>query len=118
MSAERKLINRKRKFSKGQLLRVSDAVYAALNIKRVGHTQRTGRSLDATLRRMLGLPDRNGRPQPLIEGMLETTTGLFILKLGATWGEVEETTYKLAHAVAQKRKMRAISPPVRMREIR
>lgn len=70
------------------------------------------------MRRMLGLPDRKGRPQPLIEGMLEVMTGLFILKLeGTSWTELEETAFKLADQVARQRKVK-VSAPLRMKELR
>jgi len=111
--SERKLASRKRKFSKGHAIRVSDAVYAVLD------KQRHGKSWDGMFRRMLGLPDRKGITQPLVEGMLETTTGLFVLKLGdTTWPELEETAFKLAASIAEKRKLRAAQTPLRMRELR
>lgn len=109
---ERKLVSRKRRAPKGKAIRVSNLVYETLD--RVRH----GRSWDCAMRRMLGLPDRAGKPQPLVEGMLEVITGMFVLKLNsATWTEVEDTTYKLADYAAKRKKLRA-ETPIRMRELR
>lgn len=112
--SERKLPSRKRKFSKGRAIRVSDLVYDTLNV------QRYGRSWDTMLRRTLGLPDRRGNAQPLVEGMLEVLTGTFILKLnGTTWEELEQTTARLAvHAARKWQKPTDPPPALRMREIR
>lgn len=110
--AERKLPARKRKFSKGSAIRVSDLVYANLD------KGRRGRSWDSFFRKLFGLPDRLGNEQPLCEGMLETTTGLFLLKLpGTTWNELEETAYKAAHNAAAQKQSKRIEKPLRMREV-
>lgn len=112
MAGERKLRSRKRRFSKGRRIAISDLVYDTLNRSRRC-------SWDTLLRRMLGLADRNGDAQPLIEGMLETTSGMFMLKLpGGTWSELEETAYKMADQIARKRRMMKLSPPIRMREVK
>lgn len=109
--SEKKLKNRKRIFTKGKAIRVSDFVYATLNKGR-GRT-----SWDCWLRKLHGLPDRDGLGQRLIEGMLEITSGVFILKLdGTSWSELEETTWKLAYKAAAKKKTR-VEAPIRMREL-
>lgn len=111
---ERKLANRRRKFaSKGKAIRVSDFLYETLD------KRRHGRSWDYYLRKLLGMPDRKGNEQALIEGMLETTTGIFLLKLPETsWSKLETATYKLAENMRLKKKLRTLSPPIRMRETR
>lgn len=117
--SERKLPSRRRKFTKGRAIRVSDLVFKTLEASRRqrGLPEARIRSWDATMRRMLGLPDRTGRTQPLVEGMLEVTTGVFLLKLeGTSWPELEETAFKLATKIAEKKKMVKIAPPIRMRE--
>ena len=116
--AERKLRSRKRKFSKGKRIAISDLVYVQLDsARRIGRQRPL--SWDAYLRRIVGLADRKGRKQGLVEGMLETTTGLFVLRLNDTaWSELEEVAFKLATEIARKKQMRTISPPLKMREIR
>lgn len=110
--SERKLKNRRRRAPKGRLIRVSNIVYETLD------GQRRSKSWDALMRRMLGLPDRAGNPQPLAEGMLELHSGVFLLKLpDATWREVSEVANKMAERIAAKKKVR-LEVPVRMREIR
>lgn len=112
MVSERKLVNRKKRFSKGRAVRVSDLVYETLD------KQRRGKSWDVLFRKLLGLPDRAGNPQTLVEGMLEATTGMFLLKLpGATWSELEETAYKIAHKAAERKRSKRIEKPLRMREL-
>lgn len=110
--SERKLKNRRRKASKGKAVRVSTLVYDTLD-------QRRGRkSWDHFFRRVFGLPDRAGRSQNLVEGMLEVHSGMLLLKMpNTTWAEAEETAYKLADKVAAKKKVNMM-PPLRMREIR
>lgn len=111
--SERKLGNRKRRASKGKAIRVSNLVYETLDMSR------RQRSWDCMFRRMLGLPDRAGRNQALVEGMLETTTGLFLLKLEQTaWPELEETAFKMAEAARRRNKQPTVSAPLRMRELR
>lgn len=109
---ERKLKNRRRRASKGRAVRVSNLVYDTLD-------QRRGkRSWDLFFRRVFGLPDRTGRGQPLIEGMLEVHSGMMLLKLpSATWTEAEDAAYKLADKIAAKKRV-AMMPPLRMREVR
>ena len=110
--SERKLKNRRRRAPKGKLIRVSNLVYETLD------GQRRSRSWDALMRRMLGLPDRAGNPQPVAEGMLEVHSGVFLLKLpDATWREVESVAVKMAERIASKKKVR-LELPVKMREIR
>lgn len=109
---ERQLSNRRKKASKGSVIRVSDLVYDTLN------KARHGRSWDWLFRRLLGLPDRSGNAQPLIEGMLETMTGHFLLKQpGKSWAELEEDAYEIAIITAAKRKVKRVSKPLKMREL-
>lgn len=105
---------KRRKASKGRHFRVSDLVYATLD------KQRHGRSWDAALRVMLGLPDRAGRPQPLVEGVLEVHTGTFILKASpeVSWEETEEIALRLAKRAEFKKLLRYTDKPVRLREVR
>jgi len=112
MSAERVLPVRRKRANKGRAIRVSMLVHDTLD------RRRAGRSWDAFFRNMLGLPDRAGNERPLVEGMLEAQTGVFVLKLNdASWVEVEEVAYKLADRVA-KQKKRSPMKPIRMREWR
>lgn len=111
--SERKLVGRRRKFSKGKAIRVSDLVYDFLD------KQRRQRSWDEFFRRMFGLPDRKGVSHPLVEGMLETTTGLFLLKLESTsWEELEQTAFRMAESIARKKQLKSATVPLRMREAR
>ena len=118
--AERALPVRKRRFGKGREIRLSTLVFDALDAeRRRGVKADKLRSWDSFMRRFLGLPDRVGRTQPLIEGMLETTTGIFILRMNdVPWSELEQTTFRLADAVARRKKMRTPSTPIKMRQIR
>lgn len=110
--SERKLVSRKRKPPKGKPIKVSAVVYNTLDL------MRRGRSFDCTLRRMLGMPDKEGKEQPLIEGMLDVTSGLFMLKMPqASWPELEETAYKLADVFAKQNRKR-LQAPIKMRELR
>ncbi len=114
--SERKLRNRRKRFSKGRAIRVSDLVFDTIDKARKSGGHRT--SWDCFMRRMLGLPNRAGVTQPLVEGMLEATTGIFVLKLGETsWAELEETAYKLADRIARTKKI-TMQQPLRMREMR
>lgn len=118
--AERKLKSRRRRrANKGKIIRVSNLVYDTLEVQRTtGVHKDKVKSWDCYLRRMLGLPDRNGKPQLLVEGVLEAMSGTFILKYtDATWSEVSEIAYKMADQIARKRKVR-MEVPVRMREVR
>lgn len=109
---ERKLKNRRPKANKGRAIRVSMTVFDSLNEKR------QDRSWDAFLRQLLGLPDRKGFANPCVEGMLETTTGMFLLKMPNTsWDKLEETAFKLAHKMAEKKQTGRINYPIRMREV-
>lgn len=111
MTGERKLRNRKRRASKGRAIRASDLVYDTLD------SARRGRSWDALLRRMLGLPDRAGNPQPLVEGVLEVHSGAFLLRGESSWKQVEEQATKMAVRIAQNKNVRC-ELPVKMREVR
>lgn len=116
---ERKLPARRRKFSKGKAIRVSDLVYDTLDAsRRRGVNIDKIRSWDSTLRRMLGLPLRNGKQQTLIEGMLDVTSGVFMLKLDQTpWSDLEQMAYRLADIYAKKNRTTA-QTPIRLMERR
>lgn len=110
--AERKLPIRRKRASKGAVIRLSDRIYNLLDI------QRRGRSWDSLFRRLLGVEDRAGNPQPLIEGVLETSTGKFLLRhVDTTWEKLEEDAYEIAILEAAKAKSKRISKPIRMREL-
>lgn len=110
--AARKLAGRRKRASKGRIIRISDLVYETLN------AERHSRSWDSFLRKMLGLYDRAGREQPLIEGMLDTVTGRFFLRgVDVDWQELENKAYESAILAAATMKIKRISKPLRMREI-
>lgn len=109
---ERNLPTRRRRANKGKRVALSMPVYAAID------KIRAGRSFDSYFRHMLGLPDRRGYTLPLVEGMLETISGTFILKLeDTTWNEIEETAFKLADSISVKKKVK-FEKPIKMRELR
>lgn len=112
-AVERKLPSRrKRRKYKGRTLRVSCFLYDELD------RLRRGKSWDALLRKVFGLPDRTGNEQPLVEGMLETMTGTFLLRIdGKDWSQLEEDAYELAIITAAKRAVKRVSKPLRMREL-
>lgn len=110
--AERKLPSRRKRAPKGKVIRISNMIYDLLN------AQRKGKSWDSLFRRMLGVEDREGNQQPLIEGMLETVTGKFFLKgLEDSWETLEESAYETAIMAAAKMKMKRVSKPLKMREL-
>lgn len=110
--AERKLPIRKRRFSKGREIRISDLVYSTLD------KGRRGQSWDAYLRKLIGLPDRSGNPQPLAEGIVETITGRFYLKqVGMTWLKLTEDAYEVAITEAAKRRLYPVPKPLRVKEM-
>lgn len=109
---ERKLPTRKRKAKKGKSIRVSDLVFETLD------KTRRGKSWDSLFRKLLGLPDRAGNDQILVEGMLEVTTGKFFLKLqDSTWDQLEEDAYEVAIINAAKQKSKRVARPIKMREL-
>lgn len=111
MSSVRKLPNRKKRASKGRAIRVSDLVWDTLNRNRVS-------SWDVLMRKILGLPKRDGTPQPLVEGILEVTTGKFFLKTpDKSWGDLETDAYEVAILEAAKLKTKRVHKPIRVREI-
>jgi hypothetical protein len=112
MGSERVLPTRKRKLKQG-LIRVSPLVWKTLDRGR-------GKiSWDDWLRYLLGLPDKKGYEQRCVEGMLETTTGLFILKLpDSTWEEIEVLMHKVSAQVAFNKNLSRPNKPIRMRELR
>ena len=104
---------RRKKATVGQVIRVSDVVHAELMEKRSSN-----QSWDVFFRKMLGLPDRYGKQQNLIEGVLEVISGKLLLKVpGKTWDILEEDAYEIAFLTAAKRGMKKISRPIKMREI-
>ena len=103
-STTRTLPNRRKRASKGRVIRVSDEVWNLLQKKRQGRL-----SWDTLLRRMLGLPKRNGEPQPLVEGWLEITTGRFFLDEAEARGE--------AVMAAARAGTKKVNQPIRMREL-
>lgn len=117
--AERKLRNRRKRFSKGRVLRVSDLVYATLTQEmRRNHDEKL--SWDCALRRLLGLPDREGRAQPLIKGILEQSTGRFLPKAPEqSWNALEEDAYELALVAnaAAWPAVKFVPKPLRFREL-
>ena len=111
----RKLPNRYRKASKGVALRVSDHVFAELNKMQSGIKKK---SWDSILRKLLGLPDRQGNKQVLIEGILETITGQFLLRESRrAWSTLETDAYEIAFLAAAKRKLKQVPKPIKMREL-
>ena len=103
----------RRRISKNQTVRVSREFI------RLVAGRRRSRPWDVWLRIAFGLPDRWGRPQPSTEGMLETTTGIFIVKLhGTSWEELEQMVYRAAEQLARKKGLKNPCTPVRMQEIR
>lgn len=112
---ERKLRSRKRKFSKGKAIRVSDIVFQTLD------AARGEQSWDLFMRRMLGIPDRAGGVQPLIEGVIETLTGKFLLKTPAQdWEDLTQTAYEqgfIAAARQRDKRIRYVPKPIRVREL-
>lgn len=101
--AERVLRNRRRKASKGKLIRVSDEIYALLN------RNRSRASWDCLLRRIFGLPNRKGEPQPLLIGWLEVNTGQFYLEEAEARGA--------SVMVSAKAKTKKFRQPIKMREV-
>lgn len=109
---ERKLRNRRKRMSKGKAIRVSDLVYNTLN------KSRAGRSWDCLFRRLLGLPDRAGNEQILVEGILETTTGRFMLRdPDVKWVDLEADAFEIAITNAARSGAKRVSRPLRMREL-
>lgn len=115
MKKVRKLPNRKVKFSKGVAIRVSDLVFLELQKMQ---PQQHPKSWDCIFRRMLGLPDRRGNSQTLIEGILETITGRFFLREPhKSWNTLEQNAYEIAFLAAAKQKLKIVPKPIRMREL-
>lgn len=110
--AERKLQSRRRRADKGKSIRVSTALFKIID------KSRRGKSWDSFFRILFGIPDRAGNEQPLIEGMLETMTGRFFLKLpDKPWDKLEEDAYEIAIMTAAKRGAKRVSRPLKMREL-
>jgi hypothetical protein len=110
--AVRKLKGRKRKkASNGRAVRLSDELLNYIHPRIKGL-----RSYDAYFRKVFGLDDWRGNPQPLVEGCLEVTTGQFFIKTG-TWPEVEAVANGAAVIEAVKRKTKKVNKPLRLREI-
>lgn len=112
MASERKLRNRKKKASLGRVIRVSDLVYDTLN------ERRKNRSWDWLMRKILGLPDRAGNEQVLIEGVLEVLTGKFFLREPSiAWGKVEQDAYEVGFIAAAKQNRKYVPKPIKMKEL-
>lgn len=109
--SERKLSNRRKRASKGKAIRVSDLVYNTLD------KQRRNRSWDWLFRKLLGLPDRGGNPQTLIEGIVEQLTGKFLLRTDKAWDDLETDAYEIAIVTAAKQKLKRVPRPLRVREL-
>lgn len=104
-----KVRKRKRKFNRdfpGHVIRVSDDVWRMLRAER----EEPSESIDSVLRRLFGMPDRRGCPQPLLEVWLEQYSGQTF---------ADEADAKGAAAIqAARRKRRNISQhPIKLREI-
>lgn len=116
MSTERVLKNprKRKKASKGHVIRVSDLVRASLDSRRLNN-----RSLshDSYLRGVLGLPDRTheqqwiaaGRPPILTEGYIEPLSGRFF--------EDEADANGAMIVEAAKRKTKKWVKPIRVRQV-
>lgn len=106
------LKNRKRNWSPGKVIRVSDEVYAFLD------SERLKQSWDVHMRKLLGIPDRSGNKQPLLEGVLETSTGKFFAKnKEMDWETMVQDAYEVSIIEAAKKKKRCAEKPRRMREL-
>jgi len=105
----RTLKGRKRKVSRGEVLRVSEETHAFLNGKRIG-TKAKAPSWDNFFRSVFGREKRNGERQPLIVGWVEIHSGRFFLRRSEARGQ--------AVVEAAKRGVKNITPPIKMREIR
>jgi hypothetical protein len=110
--AERRLPSRRKRASKGRVIRISTAVFESLD------ERRRGQSWDSFLRKLHGLEDRHGNPQILIEGMVEALTGAFFLKTpDTTWEKLEEKVYEAAFMAAAEAGLKRIGKPLKMREL-
>lgn len=103
-----KVLPNRRKFaSKGRPVRLSDDIYNLLDKKRSRFTKRL--SFDCLLRRVFGLPNRRGEPQPLVEGWLEVNSGKFYLD--------EADARGAAVIEAARARTKKVKRPLRMREV-
>jgi hypothetical protein len=110
--SERKLAIRKKKNPKGRIVRVSNDVFNVLNRRRPKDM-----SWDSFMRKMLGLPDRSGNPQNIVEGYLEVTTGRFLpLTPDKNWRTLAEEAYEIAIVAAAKRGTSKVHKPIKLRE--
>ena len=110
----RKLKARKRRkrHITGKPVRLSNELLSYLD-RRI----RGSRSYDAYLRKVFGLADWQGEPQPLIEGCLEVSTGQFFSKEQDSWDEVEATANGAACVAKVALKLKKVPKPIRLREI-
>lgn len=105
MSEREKVLKFKRKkISKGRVIRISDQVFTFLEKKRAAR----GISFDNLLRKIFGIPKRDGSPNPILVGWLEITTGRFFLDEGEARGA--------ACIAAARAKSKRPNAPVKMRE--
>lgn len=109
--AARRLRSKRKKRPEGRAVRLSKLALDYVETRRQGY-----RSFDAWFRKQFGLPDWRGNPQPLVEGMLEVTSGRFILKT-SDWASVEAEANGAAVVEAAKLKTKRVRKPLRMREI-
>lgn len=108
--ATKVLRGRRKKASKGRVIRLSDDVLAYFENKRGDGKTKNARSWDEFFRRVFGLPKRSGEEQILVEGWLEINTGLLFLT------EAEARGRAVMEAVKQGKK--TVAKPIRMREVR
>lgn len=97
---------RRKKASKGRVIRISDDVYKILNERRLKGLRL---SWDEYIRRMIGLPTRKGEPQILLEGFLEKNTGKFFLDEAEARGQ--------SVLEAARKKTKKFLAPIKMREV-
>lgn len=112
---------RRKRASKGHVLRVSDLVMAHINSRRLNNKDL---SCDAYLRLAFGLPDRSeendwiqsGRPAQLLEGWVD---GFILPKSrGARFYLEEKDANGAAVELYAKKKVNRLYKPVRVREVK
>jgi len=69
------------------------------------------------MRKVLGIPDRAGNEQRLVEGVLEVLTGKFFLKEPTiAWGKVEQQAYETGFIAAAKQRRKYVPKPIKLKE--
>lgn len=104
--AEKVLRSRRKRASKGRVIRISNDVFAYLNKRRLNNSKL---SWDEYFRLTNGLPDRQGVIQPLLEGWLEVSTGKFYFD--------EADANGAAVMVAARAKTKKGHKPIKLREV-